>query len=143
VRRFRWLLLGVNLIGLLVVVMLSSSELALLRSDHPWLSHFLSRLERMWPGGPDMDHVVLFAWLALSWRLLMPRMRWWHVALALSGLALLTEAMQFMSHGRTPLWSDVGANLIGMVLGLLLAMPFALFFGAARRADRGGSDRVA
>jgi hypothetical protein len=143
VKRVRWLLLGVNLIGLLVVVMLSSSELALLRIDHPWLSHFLSRLERMWPGGPDMDHVVLFGWLALSWRLLMPRMRWWWIVLALAALAMLTEAMQFMSHGRTPLWSDVGSNLIGVALGLLIAMPFALLFGAARREGRGAADRVA
>jgi hypothetical protein len=143
VRRVRWALLGLNLVGLLVVIMLSSAELAVLRLDHPWLSHFLSRLEHLWPGGPDMDHVVLFAWLAVSWRLLMPRMRWWHIALALAMLALLTEGMQFMSDGRTPLWSDVRDNLFGTALGLLLATPFTLLSGAARREGRSASDRVA
>lgn len=134
-KRVPGVLLCLLVVGLLVTVMLSSSELATLRIDHPWLSRFLSRLERRSPGGLDLDHVFLFAMLAIAWRLLMPHMRWWIAGLALAALAVLTEVMQFWSDGRTPLLSDVGANLVGAALGMALMLPWTLWVGRRRRRE--------
>ena len=51
----------------------------------------------------DAAHFVLFAGLA---------------ALA---LGLATEGLQFWASNRTPTWHDVGIDMAGAVLGLLLA----------------------
>jgi VanZ family protein len=136
-RRARRVLLVAILIGLFVAVMLSSTDLALLRRAHPWLSRFMSRLEHLSPGGFDLDHVFLFAVLAMALRLLMPRMRGRIAALALAVLAVMTEALQFWSDGRTPLWSDVGANLVGAAVGMVLMLPWTLWVGARRRSKPG------
>ena len=142
-KRARWALLGLVVVALIVIVMLSSSDLASLRRAVPWLSRFLSRLEHLWPGGPDLDHVFLFGVLAATWRLLVPRMRWWIAAISLGSLAVMTEFMQFWSDGRTPLLSDVGANLAGAALGMVLMLPWTLHVAGRRRGDssRSGSGR--
>ena len=142
-KRARWALLGLVVVALIVIVMLSSSDLASLRRAVPWLSRFLSRLEHLWPGGPDLDHVFLFGVLAATWRLLVPRMRWWIAAISLGSLAVMTEFMQFWSDGRTPLLSDVGANLAGAALGMVLMLPWTLHVEGRRRGDssRSGSGR--
>ena len=135
-KRLRWVVFGLSVVGLVVVVMLTSAEMAELRRDLPMLSRSMSWLERVWPGGPDLEHVLLFAGLGFFWRLLMLRARWWVLFLVLVGLALITEVMQYMTVGRTPRWSDARDDVVGAALGLLLAVPFAVVlrrvFGRAR-----------
>ena len=135
-KRLRWVVFGLSVVGLVVVVMLTSAEMAEIRRDLPVLSRSMSWLERVWPGGPDLEHVLLFAGLGFFWRLLMLRTRWWVLFLVLVGLALITEVMQYMTVGRTPRWSDARDDVVGAALGLLLAVPFAVVlrrvFGRAR-----------
>ena len=122
-KRLRWVVLGLSVVGLVVVVMLTSAEMAEIRRGFPMLSRSMSRLERIWPDGPDLEHVVLFAGLGFLWRVLMLRTRWWILFLALVALALITEVMQYMTVGRTPRWTDARDDVVGAALGMLLAMP--------------------
>ena len=128
-------MLGASLVLLIVVVMLTSAELAAIRRSYPVLSRSMSWLESVWPGGPDLEHVLLFAGLGFLWRLLMPRVHWWIIASALVVLALTTEAMQIFTIGRTPRWSDARDDAVGATLGLLLAMLFMALLRLGRRRD--------
>lgn len=123
-KRLRWALLGLSVVALIVVVMLTSSEMAEIRRDLPMLSRSMSWLERVWPDGPDLEHVLLFAGLGFFWRLLMVRTRWWVLFLVLVALALVTEVMQYMTIGRTPRWTDARDDVFGAGIGLMLALPF-------------------
>jgi hypothetical protein len=125
VKHLRWVLFGLSVVCLIVVVMLTSSEMAEIRRSLPMLSRSMSWLERVWPDGPDIEHVVLFAGLGFSWRLLMLGTRGWVLFLVLVALALVTEVMQYMTIGRTPRWSDARDDVVGAALGLLLAVPVA------------------
>ncbi len=66
-------------------------------------------------------HFVLFAAMACVARL--QTLRWplvW-VVLAALGLALLTEWLQFFASNRNPTWSDIGIDLAGAIIGVLVA----------------------
>ncbi len=120
-KRAGWWLLGLNIVAVMVAMLLSSQTLAWLRSDYPMLGQPLNRLEMLWPGGPDLEHVLLFGWLAAMWRLLAPRMAWWHIALGLAMLAVLSELAQFAPLGRSPRLTDFRDDLLGIAVGLAIA----------------------
>ncbi len=66
-------------------------------------------------------HLVLFAAMALLARV--PPLQRSVVRIGVEGLALalLTEGLQFFAVDRHPSWTDVGIDLSGIVIGLLLA----------------------
>jgi len=63
---------------------------------------------------------VLFAGLAFLARFAWSSPLAWSWAAALT-LALLTEGLQYFASNRDPSWFDVGIDMAGVGLGLLLA----------------------
>ncbi|TCP39610.1 hypothetical protein [Rhodovulum marinum] len=83
------------------------------------------------PGADKLAHVLAFAALVIPAGCATPRMLRWQVPLLLafgSGL----ELAQSLS-GRTPSWSDVAANALGLALGV--AVGLLLSHMAWRRRD--------
>jgi VanZ family protein len=66
-------------------------------------------------------HFVLFAAMALLARVAPLRRPGGQVVAAALGLALLTEGLQFFAIDREPSWRDVGIDMAGAGVGLLLA----------------------
>ena len=98
---------------------LTSAQMSDLRLAVQPLSRAMSWLEGM--DLPfDMDHVAFFGGLTCVARLLLPRLRWWRIALAVVVLAGATELMQFAVPGRTPKLSDARDDLIGGGIGLVI-----------------------
>ncbi len=66
-------------------------------------------------------HFVIFASMASIARL--PPLRWSlvRVACAALALALLTEALQHFAANRDPSWKDVGIDMAGALVGVVLA----------------------
>ena len=98
---------------------LTSAQMSDLRVAVQPLSRAMNWLEGM--DLPfDMDHVAFFGALTCLARLLLPRVRWWWIALTVVLLAGTTELMQFAVPGRTPKLSDARDDLIGGGIGLLI-----------------------
>lgn len=110
--------LVIALLALVVVaMMLTSHAMAELRIASPRLSETMSWLEVL--DLPfDMDHVAFFAAMSCATRLLLPRMRWWWIGLAIAALAGGTELLQFWAPGRTPRLLDARDDLVGGAIGL-------------------------
>ena len=66
-------------------------------------------------------HFVIFAGMACLAHL--PPLRWHvsRVALIALALALVTEGLQFFAANRDPSWHDVGIDMAGAALGVVLA----------------------
>lgn len=65
-------------------------------------------------------HLILFTVTGLLVGRLRQHFGWPRVVTFLLALAVTTEAMQYFSPGRQPSWQDVGANLLGISVGLTL-----------------------
>ena len=108
-------------LGVLVVLvmLLTSGQMAELRVALPPLSEALSWLDRV-PGPFDMYHVVFFALIAAGLRVILPAVSGWALLALLGVLAVGTELLQFATVGRTPKLLDVRDDMIGAGIGLLL-----------------------
>lgn len=109
-------------LGLLAVVfvamMLTSHAMAVLRLSVPQLSEAMSWLETI--DLPfDMDHVAFFTAITFAARMLLQRLRWWWIVLAVAALAASTEVIQYWVPGRTPKLLDARDDLVGGGIGLL------------------------
>ncbi len=135
VSSWRLLALVVLVAAIVVAMTLSSHAMSDLRRAVPLLSRAMSWLEHF--DMPfDMDHVAFFAGMTCATRLLLPRARWWWIALAAVVLAAGTEFIQFWVPGRTPKLTDARDDLIGAGLGLSLAVPMILLGSWIRRSLR-------
>ena len=114
-----------------VAILLSNTQMAALRRAWPWLSHTISRVERLWPA-VDMVHVVLFGGLGLLLVLAFPAVRLRVLYLALAALAMLTEFVQIWIPGRTASVGEVLLDLVAGGLGMGVAWLFALAAGWRR-----------
>ena len=123
VRKLRWALLGAAVLLAIVAVVLPTHTLAALRSDYVCFGRPLLWLDNMSSPSLDMTHVVLFAGIAWLLSVLWPRLVWWRVALPLLALAVTTELLQFWVPGRTPRLDDCFVDMLGVAIGLLLALP--------------------
>lgn len=82
--------------------------------------------------GPDLplprnfdklEHLVVYAGLALWFTGLVQRRHYWTVVMGLAALGLTLEYLQFaMHHGRTGDPWDMTANLLGVTIGVTLAV---------------------
>src|SRR5690606_20447116 len=113
----RWRVVAVVLLVAAVVaaMLLTSGQMSELRRAVPLLSRCMSWLEHL-PLPFDMDHVAVFAALAVVLRLLLPRVRWWWLLPGLVALALATELLQFLTIGRTPRLLDARDDVVGAVV---------------------------
>ncbi len=115
------ILVALAVLGLAVVtaMALTSNAMSDIRGAFPPLSRAMNWLEGL--DTPfDMDHVAFFALVTCAIRLLLPRLRWWWIALAVVAMAAGTELMQFAVPGRTPKLQDARDDLLGGGIGLLL-----------------------
>ncbi|KGD61212.1 hypothetical protein T9A_01661 [Alcanivorax jadensis T9] len=60
--------------------------------------------------------------------------RWWLVVLLIMGLGAFIEVAQVWLPGRSPSWSDIVDNGLGLGFGMLLAWPFC----RCRKKDENG-----
>lgn len=117
--RLRILVVAGLVVMVFVAMMLTSHAMAVLRIDIPRLSEAMSWLEVL--DLPfDMDHVAFFSILTIAAQMLLPRLRWWWILLAVTLLAASTELIQFWVPGRTPKLLDARDDLIGGAVGLLV-----------------------
>ena len=132
------------LAGLLSLLLLAAAmmlvpnyTLAWVRSELPWLSHLISRVEMLWPG-VNTVHVLAFAMLGLVTRLAFPRLRLSLIILAYLTFSVFAELLQFYIPGRTPMVTDVRDNMAGLALGLVAAIVLCwLWRWASRRGVAG------
>ncbi|MDO8864156.1 VanZ family protein [Haliea sp. E1-2-M8] len=115
------------LAGLLLLLLMAGAmmlvpnfTLAWVRSEIPWLSHLISRVEMLWPD-VNTVHVLAFAVLGLLTRLALPRSRLSLIILAYLTFSVVAELLQFYIPGRTPMVTDVRDNMVGVALGLVAA----------------------
>ena len=132
-RGLRWLLLGLGVAAVIVAVLLPSDVLAWLRSDYyMWIGRPLNWLDNASTEHLDLTHVALFSGISFLVACLWPRAQVWRIALSLLLLAVATELAQFWVPGREPRLSDVYDNLLGIALGLAIAMPLRWFMAGGR-----------
>ena len=112
-------LLGSGVGGLLFGMMLPASTMTAWSAAIGPLSRSLGWLENFAPP-LDLVHVLLFAWITLCLRWVFPRLRAWQVALVALALAAGSEILQLMAPGRGPGLFDVGQDLLGISLGLVI-----------------------
>ena len=67
-------------------------------------------------------HGIGFALLTVWFSGLYARRAYWLIAVGLTGFGLLIEMTQRMISYRTADWMDVGANSVGIVAGLIIAL---------------------
>ncbi len=67
-------------------------------------------------------HAIVFAFLALWFSGQYARGQYWRIALFLAGFGLIIEICQRMVAYRTAEWMDLVADLIGIAIGLAIAM---------------------
>ena len=122
VTRPRIAILAIVLALVVVVVVamaFTSQQMSDLRYALPLLSNAMNWLESL-STRFDMDHVAFFTAVSCVFRVLVPRLRWWWIALVVLAMAAGTELMQFWVPGRTPKLLDVRDDVIGGGLGLLI-----------------------
>ena len=120
---------------LALAILLSSTQMALLRGAWPWLGLKIDQTEKLWPA-VDMVHVVMFGGLGLLLVLAFPAVRLRVLYLALAVLAVLTEFVQIWIPGRTASFGEVLLDLVAGALGIGAAWLFAATLGWRRDSAR-------
>ena len=135
VSRLRIGLVCVLLVIVWVAMTLTSHQMAALRFHIPRLSDAMNWLEFLQLPF-DMDHVVFFSMITFAARLVLPRLPWWWLMLAVASLAAGTELIQYWVPGRTPNLLDVRDDVIGGAFGLLSGSALQTIAGWALRVRR-------
>ncbi|MGQ4659024.1 VanZ family protein [Lysobacter sp. F6437] len=105
----------------------------------------VSFLEAMIRGKSPWDlseaaHLIAFLWIGLVLWWFRPDLRGWRRIALLVGLAVGAELTQGLTPGRTPRVADVGINLLGAAISLVLAkVADALWMGLRRLQTREAS----
>lgn len=119
----RWLgfaVLGLSLAAVFVGTVVPSAAIGWIRAQIPVFASIWDSLDRLLPLLNPL-HILLYAWIAVLWRLLAPGWPRWSILLLGSAFAGFTEALQILSAGRTSRFSDVINDVAGILLGLVLA----------------------
>ena len=134
-----WLLLAASVLTLLVMAELSPGGMAWMRVNWEFFNWPMQRVEWLeLRTGLNVQHIVVFAWIAMLLRLAWPTPRWrwpWRLILA---LAIFIELAQFLSPGRTPRLTDIRDDLLGAGIGWCvggLMLSIARGLGALLRRD--------
>lgn len=127
-------LLSFGIVLVTLVVALPNTELASLRYDHRWLGQAVNWLEAL-PSPVGLVHVLLFLWLGAAAKLAFPRAGAWRLLVALALGAALSELLQFWVPGRTPRFSDFGDDMLGVVVGVLIASAALRLFRGRNRTS--------
>ncbi len=122
-RALRGLLVGLAVLLPIVAVSIPPRTMAWLRSDYEWIGRPLLFLDSTSTAGVDLTHVVLFGGITWCVACLWPRVEGWRLAGLMLALGVVTEVVQLGVPGRTPRLSDVVDDVLGVVVGLMLAFP--------------------
>lgn len=117
-----WLLFALSVSLVLTAVALPAHTLAWLRSDYHWFGQSLNWLEAISPN-IDLSHVILFATASFLLSVLWRRSPWWQVPIWMLVLAMASELLQYLIPGRNPLLSDLHDDLLGALIGFVMALP--------------------
>jgi len=137
-KQFSWALLVLMVALIVVVVALPNTTLAWMRSEIRWLGHWVNWVEALWPGWNSV-HLLLFGALGVLTRLALPRAP---LAGLLAGLVVFagaSEVLQFWAPGRTPRLSDFAQDVLGAMLGVVVAMALMRLGQAVARSPSGAS----
>ena len=117
-----WLVLGLSGVLVIVAVVLPPHLVSWLISDFQFFGQALK-----WLGAistrVDLTHVILFGWVGFLLSCLRRRSPWWRIALPLVVLAVASELLQYLVPGRVPRISDLYDDLLGIAIGVVLAIP--------------------
>lgn len=127
-QRLGMVALGLSAIAVFTGTVLPAIAIGWLRVQAPLFASTWDWLDRLLPVLNPL-HILLYAWIALLWRLLAPQWPRWSILLLGSICAVTTEALQMFAPGRTPRISDALNDIAGIILGLALAT----IIGWARR----------
>ncbi|MFT3755229.1 MAG: VanZ family protein [Pseudoxanthomonas sp.] len=129
-----WLaLLAASMAVLVVAMLLPGPTLEWFYSPSHALGRLLGRLEQTAFPFSRWFHMLMFAWLAACLWGVFPRLRGWQVAGVLLALAVMGELAQIPVPGRNPAWEDLADDLLGIVVGVLLAAALRGWAGRTRR----------
>lgn len=92
-----------------------------LRVTVPLFALAWDKLDATFPGFNPL-HIIFYAWLALTWRLLKPQWPRWRIPLILGVLGVLMEVGQLFVFEREARVSDALNDWVGIAIGLALAM---------------------
>lgn len=104
--------------------------------------HSLYRLTRATPlNPPEWIHIIAFAWLGLLIWLGRASLRGWHGLVLIAALGVAAELAQWLADGREAGVKDAVLNIVGGLLGVLLACLVRGVARAGRGIDSRGDDR--
>lgn len=137
-KKFSWALLVLMVALIVLVVALPNTTLAWMRSEIRLLGQWVNWVEGLWPGWNTV-HLLLFGALGVLTRLALPRAP---LAGLLAGLVVFagaSEVLQFWAPGRTPRLSDFAQDVLGAVLGVVVAMALMRMGQAVARSPSAAS----
>lgn len=105
-----------SLMAVLLGSVAPSSVLGWLRTVVPGFATAWDWLDASLPGLNPL-HIIVYAWVALLWRLVFPRGSLWRVPLALLVLGAACEWLQQFVPTREPRLTDVLSDAIGIAAG--------------------------
>ena len=109
-------------LGVLVAGTLAPAvDIGWLRDHVPLFALAWDKLDETFPGFNPL-HIIFYAWIALTWRLLAPHWPRWRIPLILGVLGVLGEVGQIFVPGREPRVTDALNDWLGIAIGLALAM---------------------
>jgi len=100
-------------------MVLPNTSLAWLRSEFRWIGQPANWVESLWPA-VDLIHVLLFTVLGLVTRLAFPKLSVRCLLVGFALFACISEVVQFLVPGRTPLISDFIVDMAGAFAGLMI-----------------------
>lgn len=122
-RRFETVVLLLSLAAMVLGALIPSSVMGWLRTEVPGFAQAWDWLDASLPWLNPL-HIIVYAWVALLWRLMFPRRSLWRVPLALLVVGVACEWLQQFVPTREPRWTDVLSDAIGIAIGWGVAIVF-------------------
>lgn len=141
--RLVWALVAATVLTIIISVMLSPAQLSWMRNHWIFFNWPMLRIENLgMRTGLNIQHILMFLWLAFLLRLSWRKATWWEIALVLAALGVGTELLQVFLPGRDPRVSDVRDDMLGGFIGLLLAMVLVQILAGVTRIWSGPASSV-
>lgn len=115
--------LPVSLVAAVTGSLVPSSVMGRLRTEVPGFARAWDWLDASLPGLNPL-HIIVYAWVALLWRLVFPRGSLWRVPVVLLVVGAACEWLQQFVPTREPRWTDVLSDGIGIAIGWGVAIVF-------------------
>lgn len=113
--------LPLSFIGMVLGAVAPSSVLGWLRTVVPGFAFTWDWLDASLPWLNPL-HIIVYAWVALLWRLVFPRGSVWRVPVALIVVGAACEWLQRYVPTRQPRLTDVLSDVLGIAIGWSVAM---------------------